>query len=401
MQNVTKSVLIFGLCLLIVTLIAGAPATAQDTLPMAGPLLAANTVEQDAILLYDLGSDRFRELRLDDRRAHHVWDFSPDGCRVLLTLAEGTLPARLISVRLDGSDPRELVRFDELAAPEWGVWEPDWSPDGDDEAGRIAFTMLRGRGETLTTHIAWVPGTGGTPEFYSVTGREFTPQWSPDGRWLAYVSYDERAAGANVFATAVPTPEPPPGQTPPPPVLLNEADLWVVSADGETKTRLTSFPTGNVSMPRWSPDGDLVGFVYSPSPNNDTLWMIANQAESIPTQLSFQWHLVLDLTWLPDSTAMIGALRDFRQQVANRLWQIPLVGSADELSLEVLSDLNLVYADYPRYSPDGRWLAVRSAYALALVDLEARTVQNLPERFVGNTPTVWSPAGFSGEAACD
>ena len=226
------------------------------------------------------------------------------------------------------------------------------------------------------------------------------PQWSPDGQWLAYVSYDERVAGADIQSTAVPTTEPPPGvESPELPTVL-EADMWVVSADAETKYQLTSFSTGSVRAPRWSPDSQLVGFVYSPSPSNDTIWMIGNQRGAIPTQLSFLWTLVLDHTFLPDSSAMISAVRDFRGTSENRLWRIPLVGNADNDGTLFLADDNYVYSDYPRFHETGAFLAFRSAYSVIVVNMQDLSWQRLGDETPGNTPPVWSPAAFAGEERC-
>ena len=371
---------LFGLlvlCLLAVTLTRAAPGFPQPV-PLNAPILAADTAEQDAIILYDVSAGTERVLNFGDG-LHRVWGFTPDGCRVVLTLADGAALARLYTARLDGGDLRELVTYEPVGGGEWGVWEPGVQPNGD----RIAFTLVsRDAAGELQHHVAWVNVDGGTAETYSVSGDEHTARWSPDGAWLAYVSYE--------------TAPPVEGST----TVVREADLWVVSADGQTKHRLTTFISGSVSMPRWSPDGDLIGFVYSPSANNDQFWMIGNAPDALPTQLSFQPALALDLTWLPNSTAMIAAARDMQGVAENRLWNIPLVGNADTDAVQLALDPALTYVDYPRFSPDGSLLALRSAYALALVNSADGTLVWLDETRPGNTPPVWSPAEFAGEAAC-
>lgn len=386
----------FIMLILFVTVIMPVASQAPDTLiPIESPYIAINTVEQDAIILYDVNNNTYRELSLGARN-HHVWDTSPDGCELLVTVRDGTAPARLIALSLDGTQSRDLVQVTDLAPQLWGVWEPDWNHTTD----QIAFTLIRQLGDERNSRIALVSSQGGEPQFYSVTGSEATPLWSPNGGWLVYASYSERVAGADVFSTAVPTLEPPPGQTPPAPVLLNESDLWLVSADGEEKYQLTNFRTGSVTMPRWSPDSEIIAFVHSPSGNNDTIWIVGSQRGALPTQLSFNWVQALDLTWLPDGTHIIGALRDMRDIPNNRLWQIPLVGNADQSAFEYLSELNINSADYPRFSADGRFLATRSAYDLLLIDTQTGDITPLSDRTFGNSPVVWSPANFAGESSC-
>lgn len=369
---------------------------AQTVVPLLGDILAMNTVQQDAIVLYDIETDTYREIS-HGLGAHHVWDFSADGCRVLFTYADATSAGRLYSMDLDGRDAREMAVYPDLPFARWRIWEADWSADGE----RLAFTMLREQNDgTLTSHIAFVTGDDPTMQFYSVSGSEFSPTWSPDSQWLAYVSYQERVAGANVMATALATSEPPPGQTPIASVMIDEADLWVVSADASIKYQVTDFDTGSVSQPRWSPDSELISFVWSPQNSSDMLWMIANQPASIPTQLSYQWSMILESAWLPDATGLIGSMREFRETIPNTLWQLPLVNTDDSQARPYLADLNLSHADFPRFSPNGQWLAVRSGYEMLLVNTENNTSRLLNRSVIGNTAGVWSPDNFAGEASC-
>lgn len=362
----------------------GAPLRAQDfPPPLEGDLLAFTDAAGDAVYLYDTQTTLTRALTLG-AGVHHVWDFSPDGCRVLVTLTDGAQPTRLYSAALDGGDVREMVDTSDLQAGAWSVWAADWSPTGE----RIALTLARPLDDGRESRIAWVPGTGGKPTFYSVAGDEHSPVWSPGGAWLAYVSYEPRPAGATLYATAEPTPAP---NAP----LLREADLWMVSADGLTKERLTRFDVGSAAQPTWNPAGDLLGFVYSPSPGENQYWMIAAAADAIPTQLSYEWHQTLDLGWHPDGEAMIAAARGLQGEARARLWQVPLVGNADEDAIPFLSETG---TDYPRFSSDGARLALRHQYELVVVTPGTGDMTRLGHH--GNTPPVWSPAGFAGEAAC-
>ena len=178
---------------------------AQNTVtPLVGPLIAVNTAAQDHIILYDVSNGAQRSLNLGNGWLM-PWGFTADGCRVIYTMSDGQAFGRAYSAKLDGSDKRSLVQFNDLPPDAWGVWEPQASPDG----SLIAFNLLRkdAKSGKTTSHLAVINAAGGVPSIYSVSGSEFEPRWSPDGKWIAYISFTERVPGSDINATAVPTPE--------------------------------------------------------------------------------------------------------------------------------------------------------------------------------------------------
>lgn len=112
------------------------------------------------------------------------------------------------------------------------VGDPQLHPDG----RRVAFvvtTLSEARDEYLST-IWLVDVSGGEPRpFTRGPRRDTAPRWSPDGRWLAFVSERERKG---------------------------KGQLHVMPADGGEPARLTDLKPG-VSSPVWSPDSASLAFV--------------------------------------------------------------------------------------------------------------------------------------------
>jgi len=370
------------------------PLHAQDFAPpIVGEYIATTDALGESVIVYDTDTGVSHAISIG-LGAHQVWDTSPDGCELLVTLTPEAAPTLLYAVTLDGN-ARPLLNVDDLpngVFGNWSAWEPDWSPDGT----RIAFTLSRPieSPESYTgveSRVAWVPPQGGAPTFYSVAGDEFYPTWSPDGAWLAYVSYEVRPAGATLYATAEPNI---PADTP----AVRESDLWKVSADGLTKERLTTFYVGSVTHPRWNPDSTLIAFLYTVVPSEDFLWIIAAQPNAIPTRLTTEPVQSQWVIWQPDGLALLAALRGFQADDAARLWSVPPLENAEQSAARYpLTAADDAAFDFPLWNANGGRLAVRRDYTLTILAPDAAPTVLAG---LGNTPPVWSPAAFGGQATC-
>ena len=110
-------------------------------------------------------------------------DWGPgDSLIIYRTLFAGTLTLRLHHVNTDVSDSL-------FASGMRNLRTPDWSPDGQ----RIAFQLSAG--DSTPNDEIWIysMATRRAARAWPAGGTLISPRWSPDGRWMAYVS-DETGA---------------------------------------------------------------------------------------------------------------------------------------------------------------------------------------------------------------
>jgi len=128
-------------------------------------------------------------------------------------------------------------------------------------------------------------------------------------------------------------------------------NVWVVDRSGGLARRLTSFQ-GQVSNPRFSPDGQSIAFSGEYAGNQDVYVISSGGGE--PRRLT--WHPGADEVqgWTPDGKSIVFASgrATWAPAAAPRFWTVPASGGPEE-------PLPLPRAYQGRISPDGTRIAYR------------------------------------------
>ena len=234
-----------------------------------------------------------------------------------------------------------------------------------------------GRGQ-----IAFVSERSGVPQIYLMnadganvsqltmdTEGACQPEWSPDGKKLAYISpcdgRKERYDKASIFVLDIET---------------NRSDLISVLATGDydpawspdgTRMAFTSLQTGKPQifiyefttgdfhllmnrstvnrMPVWSPDGSQIVFVTpSPITNRPILFIVDANGENEPKSvMGLNYELALRPDWSPDGDLLVFDLAG-ESEIGGRL----LAANQD---FPITTEMSEV--EGPTFSKDGSWLA--------------------------------------------
>jgi TolB protein len=185
-----------------------------------------------------------------------------------------------------------------------------------------------------------------------------SPSWSPDGRRLAYVSFENR-----------------------------KSEIYVQDVDVSSRQRKKiSSRAGINGAPVWSPDGKKLAMTLSKKGNPDIY--IMDLASKKLKQITRHWGIDTEPTWMPDGSAIVfTSSRSGKPQ----LYRVPISGGRPKrLTFEGRYNANA------EISPDGGSVAFvqgeGNVFKIALMDLETGFVQVLTEGALDESPS-FAPNG--------
>ena len=242
------------------------------------------------------------------------------------------------------------------------VVDAQMSPDGT----QVAYQVSRPRAENdppggARAELWIVAASGGEPRRLT-QDEDRAPRWSPDGRTIAFIG--RRGPGAT------------------PQIHLIQPAHAAGEAAGHASRPLTSAPAA-VSSFKWSPDGRSIAFTYTDPQTDDEKkaiaagrdWTVydrnfkhtrlyridvASGRTELVTQADKTVH---DYDWSPDSTQLVIGAADTPtiddSFMGVRLYLVPAAGGVPEPFVKTEGKLG-----FPRWSPDGQWIAWLGASAL-------------------------------------
>ena len=246
----------------------------------------------EVLVMNSDGSGETRLTRNPGADFNPVW--SPDGSRIAFT---GGSPRRIHVMKADGSSQQAI------GPPSAGT--PDWSPDG----SLIAFASFG------TTGIAVMrPDGSGFRQLTQGAFNELYPSWTPEGRRIAFESDRD-----------------------------GTYEIWVMNADGSSRTRLTSgsrfvCAPGGCSIPRfhpsWSPDGRQIAFTHDREGRAQVYVM--NADGSSQRRLTSHNLDAMDVSWQPAVDLVAAVRAPKRVRVGRRANARVMIRNASQRSAAAL-----------------------------------------------------------------
>jgi len=189
--------------------------------------------------------------------------WSPDGQQILFSSFKSgsSIGPALWVIDADGSNPHLLYKVEGSSRALEGN-HARWSPDGT----KVAFDLcLNCQIRTNNDIYLFDTQSKQVTQLTQDSASDTNPAWSPDGQRIAFAS-DRDYVDADT--------------------LRFRKDLYLIDAAGSNLQRLTG--TGNVTAPRWSPNGKIIAFEWNIQGNEVFIYDLAGrQIQKIETGFQF------------------------------------------------------------------------------------------------------------------
>lgn len=223
---------------------------------------------------------------------------------------------------------------------------------------RIAYVVIQkgAKGKRYILEVSDMDGYNPRPMLNSPEP-VMSPSWSPDGKKVAYVSFENRRAG-----------------------------IYLQDVHSGSRQLISEFPGIN-GAPAWSPDGRKIALVLSKSGSPNIY--IMDVASRQLTQLTNDFYINTEPAWSPDGRTL---LFTSNRSGGPQIYQIN-VGS--KAVTRVTYDGN--YNARPAFTPDGNHVAlihsVSGLYKIGMLDLDSGTMRVLTSKTTDSASPSVAPNG--------